>query len=65
MNKKTLGIVLIVVAVLVIAVDVLAAPLHLPYVYDGFGWKKIIVLVLGLAVLGAGIVLRFPKTNSK
>ncbi|HMD88924.1 MAG TPA: hypothetical protein VKF38_07155 [Anaerolineaceae bacterium] len=59
MQNKTLGIVLIVVGVLIVAVVFLAAPLHLASA--GFGTKKILGLVVGLVVLVAGLVMSLSK----
>ncbi len=63
MNKKKFGILLIVVAVLMIAIDFLAVPLHLSA--GAFGPKKIALLVVGVVVLAAGILLTVWKNNKK
>ena len=50
---------LVVAGILIVAAIFLAAPLHLASV--GFGAKKIIGLVVGLAVLAVGLVMSFVK----
>lgn len=59
MKKKTWGILLAVLGVLMIAFDFLVGPLNLGAA--GFGWKQITLLVAGSAALGAGLVLSFVK----
>jgi hypothetical protein len=61
--NKTLAIVLIVVGVLIAAVVLLAAPLHLGSAY--FGLKKILALAAGIIVLAAGLVGLFVKAKPK
>lgn len=59
MKTKTVGIVLIILGVLMIALDLLIEPLQLGG--GGFGWKQIVLLVAGIVVAGAGIVIGFTK----
>jgi hypothetical protein len=61
MKKKTWGIVLVVLSVLMIAFDLLVGPLNLGAA--GFGWKQITLLAAGAAALGAGLVLSLVKGN--
>jgi hypothetical protein len=62
-NKKTWGIVLIVLGVLMVVFDFLAIPLHLASV--GFGPKQIALLVAGIIVLVVGLVLSFVKGKNQ
>ncbi|PKO13041.1 MAG: hypothetical protein CVU39_21125 [Chloroflexi bacterium HGW-Chloroflexi-10] len=62
MNKKTIGIILIVLGVLMLAVDLLIEPLNLGG--PGFGWKQIVLLIAGFIAIGAGYVLGFLKGKS-
>ena len=59
MTKKTYGIALIVVGVLIVAFVFLAAPLHLAS--PGLGWKQAAGLLLGLLALAAGVMLFLGK----
>jgi hypothetical protein len=61
MKKKTWGILLVVLGVLMIALDFLVEPLGLGA--GGFGWKQITLLAAGAAALGAGLVLSLVKGN--
>jgi len=61
--NKTLAIVLIVVGILIVLVDVFAAPLHLGSAY--FGLKKIALLVFGIIVAGVGLWGTFSKAKPK
>jgi len=63
MNKKTWGIVLIVLGVLMVVFDFLAIPLHLASA--GFGLKQIALLIAGIVVLGVGLVLSFSKGKNQ
>jgi hypothetical protein len=62
MSTKTIGIILIVVGVLMIAVALLAAPLGLSH-RAAFGTNKIIVTVVGVIVgiVGGYLVSRKKK----
>lgn len=57
MKKRTAGIILVVVSIVVILADILAPLLGIAGVYAGFGWKKMSVLVVAIVVLAAGIML--------
>jgi len=59
MSNKTYGILLIVIGVVVLAVVLLAVPLHLSV--GGFGLKKIAATVIGVLVLAAGLFLTLRK----
>jgi hypothetical protein len=59
MSKKTYGILLIVVGVIIVAVVFLAVPLHLGG--TGFGLKKIAGVVIGVIALAAGLFLTLAK----
>jgi hypothetical protein len=61
MNKKTSGIVLIILGVLMIAFDLLAVPLGLASA--GFGWKQTALMVVGFVALGAGLMLSLSKAK--
>jgi predicted phage tail protein len=63
MNNKKFGILLIVVAVIMIALDFLAPVLNIGGA--GFGWKKAVLLVVGVVVLAAGIMLSVWKNKKK
>ena len=60
MSKKTLGIVLVVVGVLIFAAVILSGPLHLPASLFT-SHKKIAEAVVGVIALIAGLVLIFMK----
>ena len=59
MNKKTAGLVLIILGVLMVAFDLLAIPLGLAA--PGYGWKQIALMVVGIVVLAAGLMLSLSK----
>jgi hypothetical protein len=61
MKKKTWGIILIVLGVLMIVFDFLVGPLGLGTA--GFGWKQITFLVAGIAALGVGLFFSFVKAK--
>jgi hypothetical protein len=61
MKKKTWGIILVVLGILMTVFDFLVEPLGLGTA--GFGWKQIILLVAGIAALGAGLFLTLAKTK--
>jgi hypothetical protein len=59
MSGRTLGIVLIVIGILIVAAMLLAAPLHLASA--GFGLKKIIGLAVGAIILIVGLVMSMSR----
>lgn len=59
MSNKTLGIILVVVGVVIVAGVFLSIPLHLASA--GFGTKKLIGVVLGVVAFAAGLLLTFGK----
>ena len=61
MNKKTTGLVLIILGVLMVAFDLLAIPLGLAA--PGFGWKQTALMVVGIVVLAAGLMLSLSKAK--
>ncbi len=61
MKKKTWGIILVVLGVLMIAFDLLVGPLNLGAA--GFGWKQITFLVAGVAALGVGLFFSLVKAK--
>jgi hypothetical protein len=61
MKKKTWGIILVVLGVLMIAFDFLVGPLNLGTA--GFGWKQIAFLVAGVAALGVSLFFGFAKAK--
>jgi hypothetical protein len=61
MSKKTFGILLVVVGVLIVLVVVLAVPLHLSA--GGFGLKKIAATVIGLIAVAAGLFITLRKKS--
>jgi hypothetical protein len=63
MNKKTTGLVLIILGVLMVAFDLLAIPLGLAA--PGYGWKQTSLMVVGFVALGAGLMLSLSKTKKK
>lgn len=63
MKNKTVGYVLLILGVLLVAFDFLIEPLHLGG--GGFGWKQILLLVVGIVAIGAGFVLGFTKVLRK
>lgn len=64
MKNKTLGLVLLILGVLMIALDLLIEPLQLGG-GGGFGWKQIALLVAGIVAVGAGFLLSFPRGTKK
>lgn len=61
MKNKTLGIVLVILGVLMIALDLLAVPLGIASA--GYGWKQIALMVAGVVALGAGLFLSLSKSK--
>ncbi len=61
MKNKTLGIVLVILGVLMIAFDLAAIPLGLAS--PGFGWKQIALMFAGAIALGAGLFLSLSKVK--
>ncbi len=59
MNKKTWGIVLAVLGVLLVVFDFLAKSLHVAS--GSFGLKQIGLLVVGIIILVVGLVFSFSK----
>ena len=59
MSNRTLGIVLLVVGVLIVAAVVLAGPLGLAS--STFGTKKIVGVVVGAIVFVVGLVMSMRK----
>lgn len=63
MNNKTVGYVLLILGVLLVVFDFLIEPLHLGG--GGFGWKQILLLVVGIVAIGAGFLLGFTRAFRK
>lgn len=63
MSRKTLGLVLIVVGVLMVVAVLLMGFIGIPSL--GFGWKKISMGAVGilLALVGVGIRMRVPRSS--
>ena len=59
MNKKTTGIALIILGILMVAFDLVAIPLGMAA--PGYGWKQIALMVVGIVVLAAGLMLSLAK----
>jgi uncharacterized membrane protein len=59
MSRRSLGVVVTVVGLLVLVIAVFADPLGIGGADDTFGWKQIVGVVVGAVVAGAGIVLAF------
>ena len=55
-NKKTVGIVLLVVGIIVLALSLLADSIGIGG-SSGFGYKQIVGAVVGVVVVGAGLVV--------
>jgi hypothetical protein len=63
MKNKTLGIVLVILGILMIAFDLLAVPLNIAS--PGFGWKQMSLMTVGVVVLAAGLMLSLSKKKTK
>jgi uncharacterized membrane protein len=59
-NKKTIGIALLVVGVIVLIVSLAADPIGIGGA-DGFGYKQIVGAIVGVIVAIVGFVLYFRK----
>ena len=59
MSNKTYGIILVIVGALIVAAVFLSIPLHLSGA--GFGYKKLIGVVIGVVVFVAGLLVTFGK----
>ncbi len=64
MANKTLGIIGMILGVLCVASNLIVAFVGWPWLYalvefpaPGFGWRKIVLIVLGVAVFIVGLVL--------
>jgi hypothetical protein len=57
MSRRSLGVVVTVVGLLVLAIVVFADPLGIGGADDTFGWKQIVGVVVGAVIAVAGIVL--------
>ena len=60
-NKKTVGIVLIVVGIAVLAASVAADPLGIGGGNAVFGPYQLVGVVVGILVVAGGVVLRMKK----
>jgi hypothetical protein len=60
-NKKTIGIVLIVVGIAVLAVSAAADPLGIGGGNAVFGPRQLVGTVIGVLVIAGGVVLRMKK----
>jgi uncharacterized membrane protein len=57
MSRRSLGVVVTVVGLLVLAIAVFADPLGIGGADDTFGWKQIVGVVVGAVIAVGGIVL--------
>lgn len=66
MSHKTLGVILIVVGVLIVVADILLGFSGFPAlgIGFGFGWKKIILGLVGVIVALIGVYYRMKVTST-
>ena len=57
MSRRSLGVVVTVVGLLVLVIAAFADPLGIGGADDTFGWKQIVGVVVGAVIAVAGIVL--------
>ena len=64
MSARQAGMLILVVGVAAALLGALANPLGIGH--TGFGWKQVVLLVVGivLAVVGAAVVLRAPSSGA-
>jgi hypothetical protein len=60
-NKKTIGIILLVVGLVVLIVSLAANPLGIGVNLDVFGWRQIVGTIGGAIVTIVGVVLLLRK----
>lgn len=66
MNKKTIGIILIVLGLIGMQISLTADMTGIGGDPDNFGWKQILGTVVGVGLIIVGIVLaRMPKDSSQ
>ena len=64
MSKRTIGVVLIILGVVVLVVSLAADPLGIGY-GPGIGWKQILGAVIGVLVAIGGVWLALNKPGQK
>ena len=66
MDKKTIGIILIVLGIIALQISLTADITGIGADPDNFGWKQILGTAAGVVVIIAGIVVaRMPKNSKK